>query len=49
MPKPQPGQTRRFAIDVGLHAAREAVGVVDDRIERIQNGRPTQLDPAPER
>jgi hypothetical protein len=49
VPKLQPGQTRRFAIDVGLHATTEAVRAVDDQISRIQNGRPTQIDRAPER
>ena len=49
VPKLQPGQTRRFGIDVGLHATSEAVQAVDDQIRRIQNGRPTQIDRAPER
>jgi hypothetical protein len=49
VPKLKPGQTRRFAIDVGLHATTEAVRAVDDQIKRIQNGRPTQIDRAPER
>jgi hypothetical protein len=49
VPKLKPGETRRFAIDVGLHATSEAVMAVDDQIRRIQNGRPTQIDRAPER
>jgi hypothetical protein len=49
VPKLQPGETRRFAIDIGLHTTAEAVRAVDDQIKRIQNGRPTQTDPAPER
>lgn len=49
VPKLKPGQTRRFAIDVGLHTTTEAVRAVDDQIRRIQNGRPTQVDRAPER
>ena len=49
VPKLKPGQSRRFAIDVGLHATTEAVQAVDDQIRRIQNGRPTQVDPSAER
>jgi hypothetical protein len=49
VPKLKPGETRRFAIDVGLHTTGDAVRAVDDRIKRIQNSRPTQLDKAPER
>jgi hypothetical protein len=49
VPKLKPGETRRFAIDIGLHAAADAVREADDRITRIQNGRPTQIDRAPER
>ena len=49
VPKLKPGESRRFAIDVGLHASTDAVRAVDDQIKRIQNGRPTQIDRAPER
>jgi hypothetical protein len=49
VPKLKPGETRRFAIDVGLHRTADAVRALDDQITRIQNGRPTQTDPAPER
>lgn len=49
VPKLNPGDTRRFAIDVGLHATTEAVRAVDDQIKRIQKGRPMQIDRAPER
>lgn len=49
VPKLKPGELRRFAIDVGLHRTSEAVRAVDDEINRIQNGRPTQIDRAPER
>jgi hypothetical protein len=49
VPKLKPGETRRFAIDIGLHAAADAVREAVDRITRIQNGRPTQIDRAPER
>jgi Domain of unknown function (DUF4432) len=49
VPKLKPGETRRFAIDVGLHMTTESVRAVDDQIKRIQNGRPTQIDRAPER
>ena len=49
VPKLEPGESRRFAIDVGLHKTSEAVRTVEDEINRIQNGRPTQTDGAPER
>ena len=49
VPKLKPGESRRFGIDVGLHSSTDAVRAVDDRITRIQNGRPTQVDQAPER
>jgi hypothetical protein len=49
VPKLKPGESRRFAIDVGLHTTTEAVRAVSDQIERIQSGRPTQIDRAPER
>jgi hypothetical protein len=49
VPKLKPGQTRRFAIDVGLHTTADAVRAVNDRIKRTQNGRSTQIDRAPER
>jgi hypothetical protein len=49
VPKLKPGDTRRFAIDVGLHTTSAAVAAVDERIKRIQSGRPTQIDRAPER
>ncbi len=49
VPKLKPGESRRFAIDVGLHTTTEAVRAVSDQIERIRNGRPTQIDRAPER
>ena len=44
VPKLNPGETRRFAIDVGLHSTTEEVRAVEDQIKRIQNGRPTQVD-----
>ena len=49
VPKLKPGETRRFGIDVGLHMTADAVREVDTRITQIQNGRPTQIDRAPER
>jgi hypothetical protein len=49
VPKLKPGETRRFAIDVALHTTTEAVRAVSDQIQRIQNGRSTQVDRAPER
>ena len=49
VPKLQPGETRRFAIDFGVHATTGAVQSADDHIRRIQGGRPTQVDRAAER
>ena len=49
VPKLKPGETRRFAIDIGLHTTAAEVAAADERIKRIQNGRPTQIDRAPER
>lgn len=49
VPKLKPGETRRFAIDVGLHTTSGAVSAVESEIARIQNGRPTQIDRTPER
>jgi hypothetical protein len=48
VPKLKPGETRRFAIDVGLHRDAAGVAAVEERIKRIQNGRPAQIDRAPE-
>ena len=49
VPKLKPGETRRFAIDVGVHTTATAVTAVEEQIKRIQNGRSTQIDRAPER
>ena len=49
VPKLKPGETRRFAIDVGLHTTTADVAAAGGRITLIQNGRPTQIDRAPER
>jgi hypothetical protein len=49
VPKLKPGETRRFAIDFGVHATAAAVGMVEEQIKRIQDGRATQIDRAPER
>jgi hypothetical protein len=49
VPKLKPGETRRFAIDVGLHRTADAVSAVENEIAGIQNGRPTQIDRTPER
>jgi hypothetical protein len=49
VPKLTPGETRRFAIDVGVHGSTAAVTAVDEQIKRIQGGRSTQIDRAPER
>jgi hypothetical protein len=47
VPKLKPGETRRFAIDVGLHSSAAEVARVDEHIKRIQDGRPVQIDRAP--
>jgi Domain of unknown function (DUF4432) len=49
VPKLKPGETRHFAIDVGVHTTSAAVTAVADHIKRIQNGRSPQIDRAPER
>ena len=49
VPKLKAGESRRFGIDVALHTTADAVRAVDDRIKRIQNGRTTQIERAPER
>jgi hypothetical protein len=49
VPKLKPGERRHFAIDVGVHTTNEAIRTADAEIKRIQNGRPTQIDRAPER
>jgi hypothetical protein len=49
VPKLKPGETRRFAIDVGVHTTAAAVATVDGRIKRIQGDHRTQIDRAPER
>ena len=49
VPKLKPGETRRFAIDVGLHTTTADVAAIEERIKRIQNGRATQVDRTPER
>lgn len=49
VPKLKPGETRRFAIDFGVHTTAAAVATVEEQIKRIQDGRSTQIDRAPER
>ena len=49
VPKLKPGEVRRFSIDVGLHTTVADVARVGEQITKIQNGRPVQIDPAPER
>ncbi len=49
VPKLKPGEARRFSIDVGLHTTSAEVARVAERIARIQNGRPVQIDRAPAR
>jgi hypothetical protein len=47
VPKLKPGETRRFSIDIGLHATTAEVATVAQRIDQIQNRRPVQVDSAP--
>ena len=49
VPKLKPGETRRFAIDFGVHTTTAAVAAVEEQIKRIQNNRPTEIDRTPER
>ncbi len=49
VPKLKPGETREFAIDFAVHTTAAAVAAVDEQIKRIQDGRTTQIDRAPER
>lgn len=49
VPKLKPGQTRRFAIDFGVHTTTAAVAAVEEQIKRIQNNRTTEIDRTPER
>ena len=49
VPRLKPGETRRFAIDVGVHTTAASVTTVDEQIKRIQSGRSPRIDRAPER
>ena len=49
VPTLKPAETRHFAIDFGVHTTAAAVAAVEAQIQRIQNGRSTQIDRAPER
>jgi hypothetical protein len=49
VPTLKPAETRHFTIDVGLHATAADVSTVEREIERLQAGRPVQIDKAPER
>jgi len=49
VPKLKPGETRHFAIDFGVHTTAAAVARLEEQIKRIQDGRSTQIDRAPER
>jgi hypothetical protein len=49
VPKLKPGETRHFAIEFGVHTTAAAVAAIEERITRIQDGRSTQIDRAPER
>lgn len=47
VPKLAAGETRSFAIDVGLHASKDAVASKAAQIEQIRDGRPTQVETQP--
>jgi hypothetical protein len=47
VPKLKPGETRRFAIDVGIHAGKQSVEQTAAAIAKLQAGRQTQLNPQP--
>jgi galactose mutarotase-like enzyme len=49
VPKLKPGETRHFAIDFGVHTTAAEVARLEEQFKRIQNGRSTQIDRAPER
>ena len=49
VPRLKPAETRRFAIEVGLHTAAAEVAGVEERIARIQAGRAVQIDRKSER
>jgi hypothetical protein len=49
VPVLKPGETRRFTIDIGLHADAAGVSRGVQEIQRIQGGRPVQIDAAAER
>jgi len=47
VPKLRPGESRQFALEIGLHSSAAQVGQIEDQIRRIQDGRPVQIDRAP--
>ena len=47
VPKLKPNETRRFAIDVGIHAGKLSVEQTAAQITKLQAGRQTQLNPQP--
>jgi hypothetical protein len=47
VPKLAPHESRRITLDFGLHASRQAVAAVADRIHALQNGRAPQVDKEP--
>ncbi len=47
VPKLNPGETRRFAIDFGIHTGKQNVEQMAARISKLQAGRQTQLNPQP--
>jgi hypothetical protein len=47
VPKLQPGQTRRFTLDIALHTGREAVKRATQEVDRILDDRPTTIQRQP--
>lgn len=47
VPKLKPNETRRFAIDFGIHTSKQNVEQVAAQIAKLQAGRQTQLNPQP--
>ncbi len=47
VPKLKPNETRRFAIDFGIHGSRQSVEQTAAQISKLQAGRQPQLNPQP--
>jgi hypothetical protein len=47
VPKLGPNETRRFTIDVAIHPDRDGVAAAEQRIQAIQGGIETAIDPNP--